>query len=878
MAHARCVCGGRSYCRPSCPNLLFTVSPRIVPYFYLYVQQTQQSDNDGEELNSSGSETEEEETPIKGKAPTAKPEEEDGEEEPLKTPAKKAPTTKATPKTPGSAQKRSYIQRIHDAIVAMKDRTGSSQIAIQKYILANCPDLDEKKLKQHLLKSLKQGVAKKQLVKIKASYKIHPNAKKKPKSKKKMPPKPKKLTPAQLAAQREKEEKERKEKERQERIRKRKFPMEDLALIPEDRELGVSVDLPPRPSYPLVFPEFTSACKSDSMGSGLMDDALHVYHFFRGDVGWKRKEKNVVAPFTLDQWLGSIRQILSGNAKKARMLPPLMSHLFVVALQYLVPSELQLGLTPASWSEVLMLYMDAMERYYTTEASEDPNAIPGLAIDTDYLLGVTDEPKNEADLEPPTSKTSSFYLQGNLFKAHSKLLTLDPWMLSAEELVSLLKALVDDMLAELPECAADLEDRLQETYELLKVKRAADASFRKLSTTRNKEQAEDKDKEKEQHDSGEKATRSNSKLPSVSEAKVESARRAQQKATSAYEKNCKSQRIRTEKIGEDRNYHAVYHFWNDPQLVFVLHKGKNMPSQASFKVPDLNTYRTTWYTLDKRSVVEKYLESLDVRGKRESALQEALRPACKFVHDDIKILNDQKAVLKEKQELQRKLENAKLKCEFGRKSGRLAAQSEQEFSVLQAEIDLLEECITEVKKEPVKVNLEFETGLEVLREFDRQEEHDQRRRATRRDTQKQQEDEDEDKLPKLQCSRLWGTGNIDGTGIVGSIVWNLLELEERVESLASWENGDRKRWIANLENAAHSWHVGSPPMLEDDDTNTPVSSPEGENAAKKQKTVGTPGSVGSASSAVTSSQVLSMLKVCLPIICGWCTMIRLLIL
>jgi ssDNA-binding Zn-finger/Zn-ribbon topoisomerase 1 len=64
--------------------------------------------------------------------------------------------------------------------LALKDRTGSSQVAIQKYILASFPEVDAKKLKQHLLKSLKVGVANKRFLKIKALYKIHPNAKKTP--------------------------------------------------------------------------------------------------------------------------------------------------------------------------------------------------------------------------------------------------------------------------------------------------------------------------------------------------------------------------------------------------------------------------------------------------------------------------------------------------------------------------------------------------------------------------------------------------------------------------------------------------------------------------------------------------------------------------
>ena len=784
-----------------------------------------------------------------------------GMEEPTKTPAKTP--SKGTAKSPGGSPKVSYIQLVHEAIVALKDRTGSSQIAIQKHISATHPEIDAKKLKQRLSLTLKAGLKGKRFVKFKASYKIHPDAKKKPKKKKnqksksksnqKLTAKKKELTPAQLAAQREKERQAAKEKARQERIRKRKFPMDDLKLIAEDKELRVSVSLPSRPRLPLVFPECAAACKSDSMGSGLMEDVLQIYHFFRGDVGWKRKDKNVVAPFTLEQWLACVQLILKGNAKKIRMVPPLMSHLFVVALQHLVPSKLQVGLTPSSWSEILLLYMDAMDRYYATEASEVPSALPGLTIDTEYLLGVTDEPNG--DIAPVEKPQSSLYLQGNLRKAHSKLLTHDPWMFTAEELVSLLRALCDDLLED---CSSELEDRLMESYELFKRKRAADAALRKLQITRNKEQNEEKEREA----SDEKATRSNTKLPTVSEGQLESARRAQQKHTDAYEKFCKERRIRTDKIGEDRHFNSVYHFSKDPNRVFVLQKGKRMPCPASFSVPDLEIFRTTWYSMDQRSMVEKYIDSLDVRGKREIHLHEVLQPARKLVHDDIKVLNDQKSLLREKQEAQRKLEIAKLKCEFGRKSGRLAAQSEQEFSALLNEIESLEETIAG-RKVPIKVDLAAESGMHMLKEFDEQGTHNERRRATRRDTQKQQAEEIDEKLPTFQCSRLWASGNIDGTGVVGSIVWDLLELEERIDLLASWEDENRQNWISNLETAAHLWYEASPPLLGEDDTLTPVSSPEDGSSAKKLRLADTPGSVGSSTSKTTPtlSQTLSMLKV-----------------
>ncbi len=741
----------------------------------------------------------------------------------------------------------------------MNDRTGSSQPAIQKYILANHPEVPEDKLRQRLLLTLKTGVANKRLIKIKASFKIHPDAKKKKSSQMNKPIKAepeRKLTKEQLAVMREKERQDTKEKERLERIRKRKFPMDDLELIAEDKELKVSYCLPSRPSLPLVLPDFPSLCKSDTMGSGLLDDAFHIYHFFQGDVGWGRfpQNKDVLAPFTLQQWLQCIQQILRGGAKKSRMLPPLMTHLFVVALQHLVPKELQAALTPSSWSEILMLYMDAMERYYTTEASMDSGVLPGLGIDAEFLLGLNDVPKDQSLLDPPTVRESNFYLQGHLEKIQSKLLTNDPWMLSAEELLTLLKALVDDMLATHAECSYEMDFRIQETFDLLKRKREADAHFRKLQNLRKKEQNEEKEQDKNE----EKATRSNTRLPSISDAQLEAARRAQQKATDAYDKARQGKRIRTEPIGEDRHFHAVYHFFNDPEHVYVAQRGKALAVPAPFSIPGgADIYRTAWHTINKRSLLEKYVESLDIRGRREGILQEALQTAIKTVHDDIKAMNDKRALLKEKRDLQRRFENAKLKCEVGRKSGRLAAQSEHEFFELQAEIESLEKFIAG-ESELVKPDLEMTTGLNMLREFEKIEEQSQNRRSTRRDLQMQEQEEtDESKYPRFKCSKQWSTGNIDGTGVIGSIVWELLELEERVERLASWE-GDRKSWISILETATHSWHTNSPPHLEyEHPSSFSKQSPEIESEDKKGRLNGDLGP----SSNMTTFQVLNMMKV-----------------
>jgi len=820
-----------------------------------------------------------------------------------------------------------YTQVIHDAIIALKDRTGSSSPAIQKWIMGNHPTMDPTKLKQKMNFTLKLGVKSKRFIKIKSSFKINPVWLKTEK-KKKMAANSKKrkatavsnakglaavaaakkaaavkqpLSKAEIAAQKEKERKEKaekerqkKERERQDRIRKRKFPMDDLKLIEEDKELRVVSPNKdnPRPALELAMPNFPTVCRSDTMGSGVMNDIIHIYHFFRGDVGWGRfrKQKSFVAPFSLEHWMECVQQVSKGWCKKARMLPPLITHLFVVTLQHLVPEKLSLALTPASWSEVLLLYMDAMEQRCTEKmkAEEGKNAIRSLGIDAEYLFYVSNKPKDVNELDAPTSD-ASYLGTGILKKAHTKCVNSDPWQLNTEELLSLLKALVDDVLGTCGDCAEELEARNEETYELLKRKKAADAQFRKIQTARNRqlaaELAAEKEKQKseeaaaaaadkggetnEEENKYEKVTRSsnNGKLVTISETKLEKARREQQKAQDAYDRSCRSKRIRTEPIGMDRSFQEVYHSLHDPEQIFFLQRGKPIQSDLSFEMPDSNSIRRiTWQAIKKKSVLNRFMESLDVRGIRESNLHESLQLARRHVYDDIKEMNDKKALLREKSDVKRRLENARTNYQNGRKSGRLASQSEQELIDLQEEIERLEKSVEDgnVVKED---DMESETGLNMLRDFDTHEQQNQRRRANRREVQNL--DDEENGVKKLHCSRLWPSGHIDGTGVVGLMLSHLLELEERIERLSKWENGDRSSWISSLETAIHAWNEGSIPFLICED-NSPVvnkgsplpsmSSPELE---AKKKNVSTPGSANSNGTSSQNSIVSSYQIVCM---------------
>jgi hypothetical protein len=95
-----------------------------------------------------------------------------------KTSSKKTPKTSSSTSPPTSRKrsgKPTYIEMVHDAIVALKDRTGSSAPAISKWILANNEHAKSTPLnmfKSRLQLSIKQGAKGGRFSKVKGSYKI----------------------------------------------------------------------------------------------------------------------------------------------------------------------------------------------------------------------------------------------------------------------------------------------------------------------------------------------------------------------------------------------------------------------------------------------------------------------------------------------------------------------------------------------------------------------------------------------------------------------------------------------------------------------------------------------------------------------------------
>jgi len=347
---------------------------------------------------------------------------------------KEGGATSSAAKSPGDSK--TYVEVIHEAIADMKDRTGSSQPAILKWIEQH-PTYSSRAGKPTFRKlvnaALKTGLKHERFARVKGSFKISAKWKEKERSKRKskkraaaaaaaaaakkkkqqqqkkssqsgskhkqeetkrkMPvtlseykayhkeklaelmekdgiseeevDKEKRRMAKKEAHVRHREEEARKAKERAERIRKRRFPIEDTKLHAEDKELQVKPppEVTTRPHIPYFW--YLTRPKSEREGktphqilqnskvetldfagsNGFIPDLLQVYHFFRGDVhiaailGDEEGVDPVVPEFTLQNLIYAAEQIVTGQARTNRLVPPLIAHLFCVALQILFNSH-----------------------------------------------------------------------------------------------------------------------------------------------------------------------------------------------------------------------------------------------------------------------------------------------------------------------------------------------------------------------------------------------------------------------------------------------------------------------------------------------------------------------------------------------------------
>eukprot|EP00548_Thalassiothrix_antarctica_P000095 CAMPEP_0194142306 /NCGR_PEP_ID=MMETSP0152-20130528/11601_1 /TAXON_ID=1049557 /ORGANISM="Thalassiothrix antarctica, Strain L6-D1" /LENGTH=1428 /DNA_ID=CAMNT_0038841223 /DNA_START=333 /DNA_END=4619 /DNA_ORIENTATION=+ len=847
------------------------------------------------------------------------------------------------------------------SIKSLKNRTGSSVIAIQKYIISTWPSTQESSsFKTRLSATIKRGLKAGQLTKIKASYKISTEYIKKEKAKSREAARKvverKRTVAAEVAARKKKkddlkkkkdpkkdkedkmkkdkllkkekelkksifkkekvlegeellkkqaEEKARREaelqrqkarreaellrqeaarkaKERAERLRKRKFPIEDTRLHREDRELCVSnIKVKKRPMLPLFFQIIRADSNKGSSRCDVIDydcrgtvsDLIQIYHFFQGDVGFgDMLETPLVADFTLQHLAYAVDEVLNGNCKKSRLLPPLLSHLFVVSLQILMMtphenpqlakdlSSLMAALTPASWSEVCVMYMECMERYY----SKPEGVVEPGYTDVEYLFGRKDTFTDQEVVELPRC---GYFGGANanhavLARAFDKLNRQDPWCLSAEELLCLLRALTDDILATRPDVNLHLLDREEELAALLREKRTADSNFRKFklafegppakktpsknskintinapnneaaaaaataaaattaattaTTTPAKNTTEDAEKKEEK-----KEKKKPEKLK-VNKWQFEQAKKDQERARNAYEKALVSHVPRSKVTGQDRDYNNFYSFPKDPEVIYAEITRPNTTGLAPGLPAEVQMHRTSWHCIQNISTLESLVESLDKRGIRERNLMEQLlgtegkKGLFRHVYDDIEEGEAKERRKKKMVDLQKKLEECQLNAlreEEGsfRRSGRLVGGSEK----IQTQVQKTEEEIADLQAKLIedqtvaKPNFVELTGIQILQSFDTKCRKAQR---LKKKLGSNDDDDDGDHVLPIQCTSLIPSGNVDGTGLVGLLVNKFLEMEQLCEDLVP-SSKDRDQWIYHLEQLVANWNDACPTFI-----------------------------------------------------------------
>ena len=139
-------------------------------------------------------------------------------------------------------------------------------------------------------------------------------------------------------------------------------------------------------------------------------------------------------------------------------------------------SKLRIALNESSWGEVVVYYMDMMERLYATDVSTESKStvLRGVPIELEYDT-VADGINEEGNTTDINLGATSYGVEESglpdgfdgylgppgctLSRAYTKLSAHDPWTLSAEELMALLRALVDDILAEKSDLANDIANR-----------------------------------------------------------------------------------------------------------------------------------------------------------------------------------------------------------------------------------------------------------------------------------------------------------------------------------------------------------------------------------------------------------------------------------
>jgi len=247
-----------------------------------------------------------------------------------------------------------------------------------------------------------------------------------------------------------------------------------------------------------------------------------------------------------------------------------------------------------------------------------------------------------------------------------------------------------------------------------------------------------------------------------------------------YERGQKKYISRSEPLGTDKHFNKVYWFRNDPDSLFLEINRSNL----------INDVVYSWHIIDTKELFDDYVASLDVRGVRQHNLREQMVGTAgstslrRFLRD----ANHRELVIaarqREIEEFERRLQNAKLKCdaeEFGgRRSGRLAPNAKSELEKIIDEMNHAEKIHEDRmnKRNPDYLAL---TGIDLLLNYETE------------------------VKGSFRCAHLWLERK---SGAVDSIAYDILGLESLCNDLSPWERTDTSRanWRNKLSNSIKSWN------------------------------------------------------------------------
>jgi hypothetical protein len=422
-------------------------------------------------------------------------------------------------------------------------------------------------------------------------------------------------------------------------------------------------------------------------------------------------------------------------------------------------------ISPLTWPDVLIHYIDTQQSYYAQVKERQEQTVRDVRgsivcnvveDDEDYgsdsdddMVDVTIDASAGANSAnsanrassanaPSNSKKEDDELEGGYlgktnspsYKGYMKLKKQEPWCLSSKECLGLLRVLADDLLSK---CLHEEFGRRADVLEgLEKAKKKAEFMLVRVKNAFERANGEVKEKQSDVGVDESKNKKGAKKGEEEEEKKEKNVKTAQdvedaeeevRLKTKEFMKGMKSNLYRQRDLGLDRDFNKYWSFYSASSYIFV-EKGSAGGSNGN---------EDEWYFLNTMSEYDQLVASLDSRGEREGALLENLQAYCirSGLVDDKKEEREAAVRQAEEAKLRKKLSDAIEAAELkkaldeaaGRRSTRVKTETNNSDPVgeLKAQLDRHLKAASFVKSERVLTPEELRlkrTGVIACLEFD----------------------------------------------------------------------------------------------------------------------------------------------------------------